>query len=84
MLTTNCTTRSTNLLINKFIHARIVNLSFSFCARYGVATGECDIENRGVQGPSMSLLDSWIYEARDLAQNRPLCRLMSLHSATHS
>jgi len=30
------------------------------------------------------LLDLGIHEVRDLAQNRPLCRLMSLHSATHS
>ena len=29
-------------------------------------------------------LDLGIYVARDLAQNRPLLRLMSLHSATHS
>ena len=32
----------------------------------------------------LSLLDLGIHEARDLAQNRPLCRLMSLHGATHS
>ena len=32
----------------------------------------------------LSLLDIGIYEARDLAQNRPLWRVMSLHSATHS
>jgi len=32
----------------------------------------------------LSSLDIGIYEARDLVQNRPLCRLMSLHSATHS
>ena len=32
----------------------------------------------------LSSLDLGIHEARDLAQNRPLCRLMSLHSATHS
>ena len=32
----------------------------------------------------LSLLDLGIYEARDLAQNRPLWRLMCLHSATHS
>ena len=32
----------------------------------------------------LSSLDVGIYEARDLAQNRPLCRLMSLHSAMHS
>jgi len=31
----------------------------------------------------MSSLDLGIHEARDLAQNRPLRRLMSLHSATH-
>ena len=29
-------------------------------------------------------LDLGIYEARDLAQSRPLWRLMSLHSALHS
>jgi len=29
-------------------------------------------------------LDLGIYEARDMAQNQPLWRLMSLHSATHS
>ena len=29
-------------------------------------------------------LDLGINEARNLAQNRPLCRLISLHSATHS
>ena len=28
----------------------------------------------------LSSLDLGIHEARDLAQNRPLCRLMSLHS----
>jgi len=32
----------------------------------------------------LSSLDLGIHEARDLAQNRPLCRLMSLHSAMHS
>ena len=32
----------------------------------------------------LSLLDLWIHEARDLVQNRPLWRLMSLHSAIHS
>ena len=32
----------------------------------------------------LSSLDLGIHEARDLAENRPLCRLMSLHSATHS
>jgi len=33
----------------------------------------------------VSLLDLGIHEARDLVQNhRPLCRVMSLHSATHS
>jgi len=32
----------------------------------------------------LSSLDLWIHEARDLAQNRPLWRLMSLHSAMHS
>jgi len=32
----------------------------------------------------LPLLDLGIHEARDLAQNRPLCRLLSLHSATHS
>jgi len=32
----------------------------------------------------LSSLDLRIHEARDLAQNRPVCRLMSLHSATHS
>ena len=32
----------------------------------------------------LSLLDLGMHEARDLAQNRPLWRLMSLHSATHS
>jgi len=32
----------------------------------------------------LSSLDLGIHEARDLAQNRPLWRLMSLHSATHS
>ena len=32
----------------------------------------------------LSSLDLVIHEARDLVQNRPLCRLMSLHSATHS
>ena len=31
----------------------------------------------------MSSLDLGIHEAGDLAQNRPLCRLMSLHSAAH-
>ena len=30
----------------------------------------------------LSSLDLQIHEARDLVQNRPLCRLMSLHSAT--
>jgi len=33
------------------------------------------------------VVSSWdfgIHEARDLVQNQPLCRLMSLHSATHS
>ena len=33
----------------------------------------------------LSSLDLVIHEARDLAQNHlPLCRLMSLHSATQS
>ena len=32
----------------------------------------------------LSSLDLGIHEAIDLAQNRPLCRLMSLHSATHA
>ena len=32
----------------------------------------------------LSSLDLGIHEARDLAQNRPLCRMTSLHSATHS
>ena len=32
----------------------------------------------------LSSLDLGIHEARDLVQSRPLCRLMSLHSATHS
>jgi len=32
----------------------------------------------------LSSLDLGIHEARDLEQNRPLCRLMSLHSATHA
>ena len=32
----------------------------------------------------LSSLDLGIHEARDLAQNRPLWRLMSLHSAAHS
>jgi len=32
----------------------------------------------------LSSLDLGIHEARDLAENRPLCRLMSLHGATHS
>jgi len=32
----------------------------------------------------LSSLDLGIHEARDLAQNRPLWRLMSLHSDTHS
>ena len=32
----------------------------------------------------LSSLDLGIHEARDLAENRPLCRLMSLHSAMHS
>ena len=32
----------------------------------------------------LSSRDLGIHEARDLAQNRPLCRLMSLHSAMHS
>ena len=32
----------------------------------------------------LSLLDLGIHEARDLVQNRPLCRLTSLHSAMHS
>ena len=32
----------------------------------------------------LSSLDLGIHEARDLAQNRSLCRLMSLHSARHS
>ena len=31
----------------------------------------------------LSSLDLGIHEARDLVQNWPLCRLMSLHSATH-
>ena len=30
------------------------------------------------------VVSSWDFEARDLVQNQPLCRLMSLHSATHS
>ena len=30
------------------------------------------------------MTDLGIYEARDLAKNRPLWRLMSLHIATHS
>ena len=29
-------------------------------------------------------MDLRIYEARDLAQNRPLWRLVSLHSVTHT
>jgi len=32
----------------------------------------------------LSSRDLGIREARDLVQNRPLCRLMSLHSAMHS
>jgi len=32
----------------------------------------------------LSSLDLEIHEARDLVQNRPVCRLMSLHSTTHS
>jgi len=32
----------------------------------------------------LSLLDLGICEAGDLAQNRPLLRVMSLHSAMHS
>jgi len=32
----------------------------------------------------LSSLDLGIYKARDLAQNQPLWRLVSLHSATHS
>jgi len=32
----------------------------------------------------LSLLDLGIYEAGDLAQNRPLWRLISLHTAMHS
>jgi len=32
----------------------------------------------------LTSLDLGIHEARDLVQNRSLCRLMSLHSATHS
>ena len=32
----------------------------------------------------LSSLDLGIHEARDLVQNRPLCRLTSLHSATDS
>jgi len=32
----------------------------------------------------LSLLDLGIHEARDLVQNQPLVRLMSLHSAMHS
>ena len=32
----------------------------------------------------LSSLEFGIHEARDLAQNRPLWRLMSLHSITHS
>jgi len=32
----------------------------------------------------LSSLDLGIYQARDLAKNRPLRRLMSLHSAIHS
>jgi len=32
----------------------------------------------------LSPLDLGMYEARDLAQNRPLWRLMSLHGAMHS
>jgi len=31
----------------------------------------------------LSSLDLAIYEARNLAQNRPLCKLKSLHSTTH-
>ena len=38
---------------------------------------------KNIHGDLFSL-DLGIYEARDLAQNRPLWRLMSLHSATHS
>ena len=32
----------------------------------------------------LSSLDLMVHDARDLAQNRPLWRLISLHSATHS
>ena len=32
----------------------------------------------------LSSLDLGIHDARDLAQNRPPCRLMSLHSSMHS
>ena len=32
----------------------------------------------------LSSLDLGIYEARDLTRNRPVWRLMSFHSATHS
>ena len=50
-----------------------VTLSFRFVSR----VLQCiDID-------SLSSLDLRIHEARDLAQNQPLWRLMSLHSAMH-
>jgi len=50
MLTTNCTTSSRNLLVNKIIHASIVFMSFSFSARYAVASGTIDMEEINMSG----------------------------------
>jgi len=50
MLTTNCTTSSRNLLVNKIIHGSIVFMSFSFSARYGVASGTIDMEEINMSG----------------------------------
>ena len=43
----------------------------------------CTTWIKTIQG-DLSSLDLELYEARELAQNRPLWRLMSLYSATHS
>jgi len=39
---------------------------------------------KNIHDDDLSSPDLGIYEARDLAQDQPLRRLMSLHSATHS
>jgi len=44
--------------------------------------GSCTTWMKNIHA-DLSLLDLGIHEARDLVQNRPLCRLPSLHSATH-